>query len=122
MVLDQIHGAVGLVVFVEGQDAIFALAFICPRQPDQAVNVFLIGVVDIFDIRCAGINEKLEPLEIDAAAHLRIHESVFDAGADGEHMGVEIDEPGWVDAIEGLVDESFSCDPRPFVRDPRVFA
>ena len=27
-------------------------------------------------------------------------------------MGVEIDEPGRVDVIEGMVDESFGCYPR----------
>ncbi len=51
---------------------------------------------------------NLNRSQIYSAAHLRIDKGIFDAGADGDHMGVEVDEPGRVDVIEGLVDELLS--------------
>ena len=95
-------------MLVEGQDAVLAVPFDAARQTQQALDVFLIGVVDVLDAGAAYIDPKLQSFEIYPAAHLRIDKGVSGARADSEHMGVIVDEPLGINAVECLVDE-YSC-------------
>ena len=95
-------------MLVEGQDAILTVPFDAARQTQQALDVFLIGVVDALDAGAADIDPKLQSFEIHPVAHLRIDEGVGGARADSEHMGVIVDEPLGINAVECLVDQ-FSC-------------
>ena len=95
-------------MLVEGQDAVLAVPFDAAGQTQQALDVLLIGILDIPDAGAAYIDPKLQSFEIYPVAHLRIDKGVRGARADGEHMGVIVDEPLRINAVECLVDE-FSC-------------
>jgi hypothetical protein len=41
---------------------------------------------------------------MDAAAHVRVHERVVDARADGNHVGVVVDDLGLLQTFEGRSD------------------
>ena len=89
--LAQIDGAVGVVIFIEAEDAVFSVVFQRPDETRQPFDILAIGIVDVFDAGGAGIDLKFQPFKIKSVAHARIDEGVGDARADGEHVDMMID-------------------------------
>ena len=87
--LCQIRRAVGVIMFVESQDAISARLGRA-RQPKQPRDVFLVGILVVMYARGALVDPKLDPFEIDSGAHLRIDESTGNTRTDRQNMSVMI--------------------------------
>ena len=62
--LAEIDGAVGVVMFIEAEDAVFSVVFQRADETRQPFDILAIGIVDVFDAGGAGIDLKFQPFEI----------------------------------------------------------
>ena len=79
LVLCRFDRTVGVVMFIEGQDAVLAAMFGCAGQTHQPRDVFLIGIFDVLDARGAFVDPETSTVrDSSRCSILRIDEGIAD--------------------------------------------